>query len=433
MRSTGGAGGAAGGAEGDAGASDVATPSPGALSLPQATALSVVPATAAVRRNDLREIRACFAWGSGTGAFLSGDRSTALRVLLRLTSSDFCNVREAIRYLHDSVHPPTDLPLGRPHNRAAYTDPRCAPHEGKALPSRPRARPLGAALNFRLHEGATALPTLTSSPVPTRPSGITGVVGAAKVAATVGRGFSQIFFAESAIAGECVLAAMALASPRAAVLALLGCATQTVTATAPWWRSRLPEIHTGLMGFNGALVGAAAALYTSPSFLWAAVLATVGGSALCIPVHLLFSRCFERPGLPVSTGLFCLVASLGVALCTVCFHLAPPAPVSASPSFPGPVASGWGNAFAEVVLVDGALSGLVIAAGLAVASVRIAGWGAAGGGLAVLVALAFPRFHRCQAAPLRRFPRACRRTPQSWWPSPWAVWSCRAPVFGTAS
>ncbi len=205
---------------------------------------------------------------------------------------------------------------------------------------------------------------------------------------TVLRGVSQIFFLENSLSGALILGALALMHPWAAVTTALGSAVQALCSavrhpdeTEDDLRARAvvlgDEVRHGIMGYNGALVGAAAALVFAPTPL-TAVLATVVGAAACVPVHMLVARLFAtRPlrsaGLPVSTAPFCLTAGM-LTLLTAALA-GPSAPLTSSGSpWPG-LGLGLLNSFAEVVLADGALPGALILAALFVGSWRVGLYG----------------------------------------------------------
>lgn len=194
------------------------------------------------------------------------------------------------------------------------------------------------------------------------------------------RGIGQVFFAENAWTGAVVLLALTITSPRLASLAVLGCLVQCLVG---WLTGRHEEVRRGLMGYNGALVGAAASLDASTGLH--ALPWTIVGAAVCVPVHLLLARLLGGRGLgrfalPVLTAPFCLVAGINHLV------LSPPAGGSLSGSaeaWPG-MGHGLFNGIAEVFLGDGWLVGLVILVGLAINSWRAALWGLGGSGLALV-------------------------------------------------
>ena len=204
---------------------------------------------------------------------------------------------------------------------------------------------------------------------------------------TVLYGISQIFFLRSAPAGALLLIGIAVANPRTAVLVVIGCAVQTLAA---WIIGERELVRDGLMGYNGALVGAAASLSTIHLNETALSIAmTVVGALACIPAHLVLRGLFDtdalrRFGLPVSTAPFCLVAGL---LFGVLQPIVEPGITTTSAGAVQGSLLGMLNPFAEVVLADGLVPGLVILAALLVGSLRVGLWGLFGSLLALVLGL----------------------------------------------
>lgn len=180
------------------------------------------------------------------------------------------------------------------------------------------------------------------------------------------RGISQIFLAENALAGALILAGMAASGWKLALLAAVGCAVQSLLAAA----LRLDGVDHGLMGFNGALVGAAAAAAGAPVGTGLAL--TAAGAAAVIPVHLAIARV---PRIPVATAPFCLVAGLLYGPLAARWE---PGPLTSSAEVGEGLARGFLGGFAEVVLADGALAGVLILAALCVAGWEIGAFAALG-------------------------------------------------------
>ncbi len=197
------------------------------------------------------------------------------------------------------------------------------------------------------------------------------------------RGIAQVFFQDNVLTGVLVLVGLALANPRMAALAALGSVAQTVTGRLT---GRQEAAARGLMGYNGALVGAAAALDVPG---WTAALVTIVAAALCVPIHAAFAWLLtrgplSRRDLPVATAPFCTVAG-------VVHVLAQPAAGGALSGgvalWPGAVHALF-NGIAEIFLADGWLVGVLLLAGIALSSWRAAVWGLAGSALAAAIALA---------------------------------------------
>ena len=87
----------------------------------------------------------------------------------------------------------------------------------------------------------------------------------------IARGISQIFFINNPITGALIAVALAVVDLRLALLVVLGATVQTLGAYVMCFDEDI--INNGMMGYNGALVGAAAALFTG--FSWLAVSLTI--------------------------------------------------------------------------------------------------------------------------------------------------------------
>jgi len=220
---------------------------------------------------------------------------------------------------------------------------------------------------------------MTAPATGTAPGVVPGrVVGAVR---TVLHGVSQIFFLENAGSGLLIVAALAVAHPWSAALAVLGSALQALTG---WALGQGEAVRQGLQGFNGALVGAAAAVALGVP-VGAAVLATLLGAPACAAVQALVGRLFatripSAAGLPVSTAPFCIVAGLLTALLAETGGAAPTVSSAAAP-WPG-LGLGLLNEFAEVVLADGAVPGVLVLVALFVGSRRVGAAGLVGAVLA---------------------------------------------------
>lgn len=197
------------------------------------------------------------------------------------------------------------------------------------------------------------------------------------------RGISQIYFARSSATGVLILAGVALFDLRTAVLMALGALVQTLTGLGV---KRREAVADGLFGFNGALVGAAAGVQLQN---WPVGLAmTVIGAALCTPVHFLFEKLFATKALrgaalPVSTAPFCTVT--GILITLLAGFKATGGALSTGTGANG-IYVGLTNNIAEVVLADGAVTGVLIAAGLFAASLVLGGFALWGSVLSLIIA-----------------------------------------------
>ena len=178
------------------------------------------------------------------------------------------------------------------------------------------------------------------------------------------RGIAQIFFIADWRTGAFITAGVALYDPMAAGFMILGAIAQILGS---WAEQENPEDRReGIAGFNGALIGVVS-WTLSPSIQVAFLLTMLGGFAVA-SIFRLFERIFSHPvlarvGFPVSTAPFCLLA-------TGMFLLIPVHPPAADPTSTGDTFGGLGlgilNGFAEVVLADGPLTGLLILIGLVI-------------------------------------------------------------------
>ncbi|MGV0435343.1 urea transporter [Corynebacterium ureicelerivorans] len=136
----------------------------------------------------------------------------------------------------------------------------------------------------------------------------------------------------------------------------------------------------GLMGYNGALVGAAAAASGAPLHIATAL--TVAGAAAVIPMQQVFDRV---PRIPAVTAPFCIVAGLLFGPLGNLWETT--SPVSSS-QLSTRLTSGLFDGFSEVVLADGIVPGLIILAALCVASVQVGGFALLGSALGLALAWA---------------------------------------------
>lgn len=229
-------------------------------------------------------------------------------------------------------------------------------------------KPLTAAAgNCPVHPRSTSVlhPTQLCSSVRSTFNRVERIGG---VTASCLRGISQIFLAENALSGLLILAAMTLVSPQLAAGAVLGVAVETLTASV----LRFEGVSRGLHGYNGALVGAAVAASGAP--VVPAVTFTIVGALATIPLQAALVRI---EALPVLTAPFCCVAGLLLGPLHGTWVSVEPV-LSPEPLTPTQWVTGLGSGilrgFSEVVLADGLLAGVLIIAGLAVASRSICGF-----------------------------------------------------------
>ena len=108
-----------------------------------------------------------------------------------------------------------------------------------------------------------------ASPVPS--------TAASEIVDASSRGMGQVIFLNSPKSGQILGAGLFLGDPYLFGLAALG--TVTATATANAFGLDKESIQNGLLGYNGCLVGCAAAVFGPPSILAATTATIVGASA----------------------------------------------------------------------------------------------------------------------------------------------------------
>lgn len=213
---------------------------------------------------------------------------------------------------------------------------------------------------------------------------------------------SQIYLVSSWRVGVVIALALVLASPAVAAGAVGGAALgmawwfglsrlalfapRCLPAPPGGWAELSRQAHAGLLGYNGALIGALVA--SRCGWSWATLGWLVVGAACGAALHLLLSHLLlrgpGRAGLPVLTAPFCAVGAL--------LSAAPPFP-PASPAVSGSPALallGIPASFAQVSLGYGWVSGLLIVVALAVIAPRAAAWGAAAAAMTLPVLFLVP-------------------------------------------
>ena len=205
------------------------------------------------------------------------------------------------------------------------------------------------------------------------------------------RSFSQVIFINHPLSGAVLLLAFLLQSPWMALLAGIG----VVAANSA---SRLLNLgrnlrDQGIHGFNGALVGCAAAVLSdSSSVSYAgliALLVALGGGLTTVMVELWRRRFHHRGDPPALTLPFCLITWGLVTL------VSPRIPDSieavkaaASPGSVQALAVGLPHSFGQVFLCSGLASGWLVLLAVAVASPIAAALGACGALIGMITAMA---------------------------------------------
>jgi len=126
------------------------------------------------------------------------------------------------------------------------------------------------------------------------------------------RAFGQVFFCERLGSGLLVLAAVALASPVAALLGVLGALTAALSGLL-LGLSSWDEVISGTFGFNGVLVAiAVGGIFFAPNRR--SVSLSVAGAALTVPIGRLLLAPMAGLGLPLSSLPFVLATWLVLVL-----------------------------------------------------------------------------------------------------------------------
>lgn len=123
-----------------------------------------------------------------------------------------------------------------------------------------------------------------------------------------GRGIGQVMLQNNALSGWLMLAGICLCSWQMGLWALGGLAVSTLSACAFGYSKE--AIRNGLFGFNGLLVGLAAALFLQPGFM--AVCLMIAASVLSTVITHLFSLQHKLAGY---TAPFILAVWILLALC----------------------------------------------------------------------------------------------------------------------
>lgn len=174
------------------------------------------------------------------------------------------------------------------------------------------------------------------------------------------RGLGQIFLLDNAISGFLFFAAISFGRPALGLAALVGSLAGTITAEILGCDKQ--QIHTGLFGFNGALVGLALVFYSGMSSI--TFLLVVAGAIAC--TMLVFKM--NDMGLPPFSAPFVLstwiLLSLGRNFNLLGTYTSPPVVETSHIQILETISRGFG----QVMFQTGVISGLLIFLGICVAS-----------------------------------------------------------------
>lgn len=197
------------------------------------------------------------------------------------------------------------------------------------------------------------------------------------------RGFSQVVFSDSILGGLLILTGLFVANPWLGFLAVVGCFTGTATGVI--CALNQADVAKGLSGYNGALVGCAFAVFLEYEvWAWQSIVATACGSVAQALLTLAMSNMY---GCPVWSYPFNLV------LLITCLHAEPLRGVSSEnlhiedltwPERAAAISTG----ISQIFVVNNWITGVLIAVGLAVYSLRLSASVVLGSLVGMLVAIA---------------------------------------------
>ncbi len=205
------------------------------------------------------------------------------------------------------------------------------------------------------------------------------------------RSLGQVIFINNPISGLLLLLALLAQTPVMGLFAALGVATANLTAKAIGCDRGARR--NGIYGFNGALVGSAAAAFRAPGPLgaWPVVVA-VGAALTTLLLEHLGRWLVRRLRVPPLTLPFCLVTWLMLSVVMALDHPAMDLMAGSIPSAQGPGAAvlllGVVRGFGQVFLCPSLASGLLVLGAVAAGSPLAALIGLAGGLASSLAALA---------------------------------------------
>ena len=207
------------------------------------------------------------------------------------------------------------------------------------------------------------------------------------------RSLAQVIFINNPLSGAVLLLAFLLESPWMALLAVIG--TTGANLASRGFSLARGLRHQGIHGFNGTLVGCAAAALgsigsTASAALWI-VLVLLGSGATTLFMEAWGRRFHRRGSLPPLTLPFCLVTLALLALTGALPLMAPdPAALPGPESLAGPLqalALGLPRSFGQVFLCGKLSSGVLVVLATALASPLAAALGLLGALAAMGVAL----------------------------------------------
>ncbi len=205
------------------------------------------------------------------------------------------------------------------------------------------------------------------------------------------RSFSQVIFINHPLSGALLLLAFLLQSPQMAVFAVVGmAAANTVSRLLNLGQSLRDQ---GIHGFNGALVGCAAAFLSESSSLFdaarMAIFVALGGGLTTMLIELWRRRFHRRGDPPALTLPFCLTTwGLVVLVSPRIPNSIETVQAAASNSSLQALALGIPHSFGQVFLCSDLASGWLVLLAVAVASPMAVALGTCGALVGMITALA---------------------------------------------
>jgi urea transporter len=212
------------------------------------------------------------------------------------------------------------------------------------------------------------------------------------------RGAGQVMFQDNPLSGLLFIVAICWGSyaggvPEVAIGGLVALVASTFVAY--WLRVEKADLHAGLFGFNGYLVGLALPTFLAPSpLLWVYV---AFGGAVSVVVMLAIANVFRTWGVAALTAPFVLTALLMLLAARALAGFETSAlplsglvaaidPAAANPLRFGDFVQGVLQSISQVFLKGNGLSAILLLIGLAINSVAAAVFAVAGAVVAVVTA-----------------------------------------------
>ena len=184
------------------------------------------------------------------------------------------------------------------------------------------------------------------------------------------RGIGQVIFLNSPKAGGILLGGLAVGDPTLACLAALGAVTATSAASTAGLDKQ--TIENGLLGYNGCLVGCAAAVF-GPSTIIASTTSTILGAAASPFVAASLSETMKIPQWTFAFNIVALTSILRTRPLLPADEPADVVDVATSTTSAVDLILSPFTAISQIFVVESALSGAIITYGIGMYSPGLAG------------------------------------------------------------